>query len=88
MTDGYFRQKFTLLGEPRMAVLSHVRSFDKKRCMRFMMMLDKNTMDVITQRIGHIFIPESIPESRNPGHHNVASGESPLPIEGPSVNTV
>jgi mRNA interferase MazF len=77
----YFRQEFILLGKPRDAVLSHVRAFDKKRCMRFMTMLDKNTKDVITQRIGHMFLEDETP--------NIAgmSGESRLPF-GANVDSV
>lgn len=62
VTRGYFRQKFTLLGKPRDAILSHVRAFDKKRCMRFMTMLDKNTMDIIIQRVGYMFLQDETPQ--------------------------
>ena len=62
VTEDYFRQKFILLGEQRDAVLSDIRAFDKKRCMRFMTMLDTETIHIITQRISHIFIEDETPQ--------------------------
>ncbi len=69
----YFRLHFQLFSEDRVAVLSQLKLYDKKRCIRFMSVLTKEKLGEISQRLSEFFL-----EAETPRPHN-DWGESPLP---------
>ena len=59
--EDFYRFPFKLLEEKSIAKLSQIRSFDKKRCIRLMMMLSKKDLDSIILRVIKLFNKDETP---------------------------
>jgi mRNA interferase MazF len=51
LSEDYFRVRIQLLNQDRMAILSQIRSFDKKRCIRFMGFISDHDYNSVIQRL-------------------------------------
>ncbi|MEK7095241.1 MAG: type II toxin-antitoxin system PemK/MazF family toxin [Patescibacteria group bacterium] len=58
----YYRIKFKLFDEDRVMVLSQMRIFDKKRCIRFMMTLPYEQLLIVQDKIAKLFLKAETPQ--------------------------
>ncbi len=71
IVEDFYRVKFNMADQGRIALLSQIRSFDKKRCIRLITILPPETIELILARVRKVFTKAETPQPQNATEGNL-----------------